>query len=167
MTQEEKDRLAALERRAAEADARNASLEASLKAVQAQRREDLVSKYTDRVVPANRAAVLAFGEFCGEDLAKFEAHLKTLPVLTRKDPQGAAPGGGPEADAADATAGERKVARIFGVSVEKMRATEGVIGVYADGSVAVADPREDNGERILTRAEYQARMAATTKGATA
>lgn len=68
--------------KAAELDAENKSLRGSIKALEANQREALIAKYENRVKPANLEAVKAYGEFCGTDMKKFEAHLISLPVVT-------------------------------------------------------------------------------------
>lgn len=62
--------------------AKIAELEALVKAGQATQRDMLLAKYEAHIAPANLAAVKQYGEYCGADMAKFEAHLKTLPPVT-------------------------------------------------------------------------------------
>lgn len=63
--------------------AKIAELEALVKTAQATQRDMLLAKYETHVTPASLAAVKEYGDYCGADMAKFEAHLKSLPPATR------------------------------------------------------------------------------------
>jgi capsid assembly protease len=58
-------------------------LEAQVKALRTERRDAMMSKYADRVAPADLKAVSEYAEFCADDLAKLEGFLKARPVVTR------------------------------------------------------------------------------------
>jgi signal peptide peptidase SppA len=142
LTKEEQERLEAAERSAAKEKARADSLASSLELVTAQRREDIIAKYPGRVVAGNRDAVVKYGTYCGEDLAAFEAHVKSLPVQTRPDPIGS--GGDPETQrrgGGEMTAEQRKLCRIFGFKswgeIERLGARGN--GILTDGTLVRAD----------------------------
>lgn len=83
MTEAEKKELDELRTKLAASEQRVKELEANATSVTAQAREVLISKYGDRIAPAQLAAVKEYGAFCGADLAKLEAYLVAMPTVSR------------------------------------------------------------------------------------
>ena len=143
MTQQEIDALAA-ENAALKAEAEKHKAEAEagaalLAAAHEGAREALVSKYSNRIPPSARDAVLKFGATFGSDAAAFEGYLQALPVVTREDPIGDAGGGDPAAQARGGamTAEQRKLCRLFGFTHWDQIARLGARGnaIMTDGSI--------------------------------
>jgi capsid assembly protease len=136
-----KTKLAEAEAQANELAAENNSLRGSIKALEANQRAALVEKYRSRIAPANLEAVLAYGEFCGADLKKFEAHLLSLPVVTRADRVSTAPNDDP--NDVPLSDDDREMCELFGLREDTVKKFQGAKYVEAhtgrvvfeDGSV--------------------------------
>ena len=146
---------------AAEEKARADLAVATLATVQGQRRDELVTKYQDRISAENKASVLDYAKFCNGDFVKFEAHLESLPVLTRQTEQGAdiADDARPLGKA-EPTRGEKQVAKIFGMShakIEKLgqRGTT----IASGGVLSIPDPKAEDGVREIAREDIAAYLS--------
>lgn len=147
------ERLAQLEREKAEALAREKATKAALDARVAADRTALVDKHADRVAPAARKDVEAYGEFCGDDLGKFEAYLLTLPKVTRPatdsrvtvaDPTKAAPTG--------LDAGDKAVAKALGIPEKRVAQLADVVGYNAgEGTWVLADGSTIDRDEAIAR----------------
>lgn len=111
---------------------------AVIEKMQADARDALVSKYSDRIAPAAVAEIQKYGEFCGADLAKFESFIKAMPVITRSERISSSTNtdGGTKNTI---STHEREVAEAFGFNAEEA----GYMGQFktfcADGSVIKHD----------------------------
>jgi capsid assembly protease len=128
-------KLAEMEAALAQAQAEATVLRENVKASQARERVALVDKYADRVAPAARESVLKYGEFCAEDMGKFEAFLKTMPAVTRTTRESA------EAPVAPVSAseGEAQVAKWLGSTPARIARFEDVKGFRSDGTFELND----------------------------
>lgn len=135
--------------RMAKIEAENAALKASVAAITAQRREDVIERNRDRVPPTALEAIRKMGETYGEDLVGFEAAVKTFPVVTRSERASSAPVETAPAAAPAANAGEQQVAKWLRTSTDNVASMDGVSGIRADGSVEMKDGR------VLTRDAFR------------
>ena len=122
----------------AEAEAKESAAQSSLQAVEQSRKTSIVDAgiAEGRITPAGRVHVEKYAETASaDDLASFVA---SLSVAVRSQQQGSAMGGGVGDDASD---DEKKIARMFGVTVAQMRAMAGVRGVGVDGQIVTKDNR--------------------------
>lgn len=116
----EADSKAATEKAAA-SSAKVTELEGTVKTLRAEQRDMLMARYADRVAPADVQAVKDYGEFCAGDLAKFEAHLKSRPVVVQRE-RVSSPGAAPAADQQpELSATMLAVAKQMGNSPEDIR----------------------------------------------
>jgi hypothetical protein len=141
-----------------------------MKGIAAQRREDVIAKHRDRIAPSALDSVKAYGEFCGEDIAKFEKFLQDMPAVTRatresimpsvekitKTLQGIAAFVSPDGYGGQlgGDVGAKQVARWLQTSVEKMDRYAGVRGFLSNGTFVMGDGRN------LTRDELNRELAA-------
>jgi signal peptide peptidase SppA len=109
-----------LEAKVAELTAKLAELDALVKVAHATHRDLLLAKYEDRIAPADLAAIKEYGEFCGANLEKFEAHLKARPAVTRAT-RVSSPGATPEGAQPEIPAAVLAVAKQMGNSAEDLR----------------------------------------------
>ena len=122
----------------AEAEAKESAAQSSLQAVEQSRKTSIIDAgiAEGRITPAGRVHVEKYAETASaDDLASFVA---SLSVAVRSQQQGSAMGGGVGDDASD---DEKKIARMFGVTVAQMRAMAGVRGVGVDGQIVTKDNR--------------------------
>jgi hypothetical protein len=148
-----KAKLAAAEAKVLEADARSAAVTASMKAVTAGQRKALLEQNRDRVAPTMLAEVEAYGAFCGDDLGKFEAFVKSLPGLTRATRESGtdlaetvmAAAAGVESIVGNTglggVVGAKQVERWLGTSTAKINAYAKVKAFHANGKFELTDGR--------------------------
>jgi signal peptide peptidase SppA len=166
-TTQEKDIMSEAELKAAQAKAdketaRADSLAASLATIQDQRRDELVAKYADRVSAENKAAVEKFAAFCEGDFVAFEAHLKSLPILTRSEEAGATLSEEDRDIKAPLTKGEREIEKIFGMSMAKINKL-GARGtsIATGGTMSFPDATAEDGYREVRREDVAAYLKET------
>lgn len=163
--------------RIAQMEAENAALKASIEAMQANQREQLIAscQASGHIAPAALDAVRKVGAAHGADLAGFEAFLKALPVVTRAERVSVPGTDHPSAEQTADIDGLRSLAKQFGQSearaVDAMKIGEAVDHVEFEPSTdatgkTVMEPRAvmKDGSR-LTRAELRSRLG--LKGALA
>ena len=124
--------------RLAEAEAKEAAAQASLLGVEQSRKAAIIDQGVadGRIVPAGRAHVEKYAETASaDDLASFVA---SLAVAVRRQAQGSATVASVGDDASDE---EKKIARMFGVSIAQMRSMSNVKGVGVDGLLVTNDGR--------------------------
>jgi signal peptide peptidase SppA len=169
MTKEEKQRLEDAEKRAIDAEARATGLQAAVEAGQAQQREALMDKHSDRVPPSARDAIAKAGESFGSDVTAFESYLETLPIFTHAEPIGIG-GDNPEANTSPngpkISLSIRQLAGAFGKpsavvqrDLEDGTGIDEVVGVLANGDIAIKDEDERCGYRAITQEDWKKRRA--------
>lgn len=79
----------------------------------AQARDRLMAQYANRIEPAKKAAVEEYAEYCGDDLAKLETHLKSLPAAANPNPVGTS--GSNAGPTVTVNPGEAKVETMLGL----------------------------------------------------
>lgn len=103
-----------------------AALKASLDALNALQREQVIEKYRDRVGPANLESVRKLGVTYAADVAGFETFVKGLPVITRAERESAAGVEGtvdvkPATEQISDAVGARALAKCFGQSDARLQ----------------------------------------------
>lgn len=105
------------EARAAALDARNQAQQAALEAARRDGIEAIIAKHRDRIAPAAMGSVRAFAEKC-DDLAEFERFASSLAVVPRVEPSGSGGAGAGDLNhaGADMTDEDHELAAVMGLS---------------------------------------------------
>lgn len=147
MSDESNMEISALREKAAALEAQNKKLASDLDATVTARRSDLMEKYRAHVAPANIKAVEEYGQFCGQDVGRFEAYLKSLQPVVHPD-RSTAPFGGIARQPPDASI--VGVAMAIGTTTEKIELSEKVVGVMANGRLLLSNGKTVDAKEAFT-----------------
>ena len=132
-----------------EMKAQKIELQNEIRKARAEQRETMIAAHRDRVTPAMLEHARAYGEFLGDDVAKFEAYLKALPQQIVTEPTGQAPAAKQPNASTGATAGEQQLAKSFGLPWNEIEKFASVQGVNSDGVFVMTDGTLKTKEQLL------------------